>query len=86
MKIEYGNGSNLIFLQHSLMHAEICRGREAKKPPKLNRLGGQEWNKTKTQVHQCGKKYCTGSGEALCRATGVRRLSVWTGYDLAERI
>mgnify|MGYP000497220546 CR=1 FL=1 len=39
-----------IFLQHSWMHCRNIPGQETAKPPKLNRLGGQEWKKTKSRV------------------------------------
>lgn len=48
IKIEY-NGSNLYILATQLDALQKYAGSEAKKP-KLNRLGGQEWKKTKTRV------------------------------------
>ena len=45
IKIEYGDGGNL-YLPESI---QKYAGAEAKKP-KLNKLGGTEWNKTKTRV------------------------------------
>lgn len=48
IKIEY-NGSNLYILATQLDSLQKYSGSEAKKP-KLNRLGGQEWKKTKTRV------------------------------------
>ena len=49
MKIEYAGGSNLYIQATQLDVLQKYAGADAK-PPKLNRLGGQEWNKTKTRV------------------------------------
>ena len=50
IKIEYRNGSNLYILATQLDALQKYAGAEAARPPKLNRLGGQEWKKTKTRV------------------------------------
>ena len=49
IKIEYAGGGNLYILATQLELIQKYAGADAKKP-KLNRLGGQEWNKTKTKV------------------------------------
>ena len=49
IKIEYGDGGNLYLLATRLESIQKYAGAEAKKP-KLNKLGGTEWNKTKTRV------------------------------------
>ncbi|MCB7318172.1 transcription-repair coupling factor [Lacrimispora sp. 210928-DFI.3.58] len=49
IKIEYGDGGNLYLPATRLESIQKYAGAEAKKP-KLNRLGGSEWNKTKTRV------------------------------------
>ena len=49
MKIEYSGGSNLYIQATQLDALQKYAGADAKKP-KLNKLGGQEWNKTKTRV------------------------------------
>lgn len=49
MKIEYAGGSNLYILATQLDLIQKYGDAEAKKP-KLNKLGTQEWNKTKTKV------------------------------------
>ena len=51
MKIEYSGGSNLYVLATQSDVIQKYAGADAK-PPKLNRLGGQEWTKTKTKVHK----------------------------------
>lgn len=50
IKIEYRNGSNLYILATQLDALQKYAGADAEKTPKLNRLGGQEWTKTKTRV------------------------------------
>ncbi|MGN0484919.1 MAG: transcription-repair coupling factor [Lachnospiraceae bacterium] len=49
MKIEYADGGNLYILATQLELLQKYAGADAKKP-KLNKLGGQEWNKTKAKV------------------------------------
>ena len=49
MKIEYAAGGNLYILATQLDKIQKYAGADAKKP-KLNRLGTQEWNKTKSRV------------------------------------
>ena len=49
MKIEYAAGGNLYILATQLEVLQKYAGSDAKKP-KLNRLGSQEWSKTKTKV------------------------------------
>jgi transcription-repair coupling factor (superfamily II helicase) len=49
IKIEYNNGGNLYILATQLELIQKYAGADAKKP-KLNKLGGQEWHKTKSRV------------------------------------
>lgn len=49
IKIEYGDGGKLYLPATRLESIQKYAGAEAKKP-KLNKLGGGEWNKTKTKV------------------------------------
>ena len=49
IKIEYQGGSNLYILATQLELIQKYAGKESRKP-KLNKLGGQEWSKTKTKV------------------------------------
>lgn len=49
IKIEYAGGNNLYILATQLDLLQKYAGADSKKP-KLNRLGGQEWQKTKTRV------------------------------------
>lgn len=50
IKIEYRGGSNLYILATQLDALQKYAGGETAKAPKLNKLGGQEWHKTKTRV------------------------------------
>lgn len=49
LKVEYADGGNLYLPATRLDGIQKYAGAEAKKP-KLNRLGGDQWNKTKTRV------------------------------------
>lgn len=55
IKIEYAGGSNLYILATQLEMIQKYAGKDAKKP-KLNRLGGQEWTRTKTKVRGAVKE------------------------------
>ena len=55
IKIEYAVGSNLYILATQLEMIQKYAGKDAKKP-KLNRLGGQEWTKTKSRVRGAVKE------------------------------
>lgn len=50
MKIEYRDGGNLYILATGLDVIQKYASADAAKKPKLNKLGTQEWNKTKTRV------------------------------------
>ena len=50
IKIEYEGGSNLYVIATSLDALQKYSGSEGRKP-KINRLGGREWQKTRTRVH-----------------------------------
>ncbi|MDO5403663.1 MAG: transcription-repair coupling factor [Eubacteriales bacterium] len=50
IKIEYADKSNLYVLATQLDRLQKYAGADAQKKPKLNKLGGQEWNKTKSKV------------------------------------
>lgn len=55
MKISYADGGNLYLPATQLDLIQKYAGADAKKP-KLNRLGGQEWNRTKTKVRGAVKE------------------------------
>ena len=48
LKIEYGDGGSLLFRLPDGRYSEICRFDA--KAPKLNKLGGEQWKKTKAKV------------------------------------
>ena len=50
IKIEYRGGSNLYILATQLDCLQKYSGGDTAKAPKLNKLGTQEWNKTKSKV------------------------------------
>lgn len=50
IKIEYRDGSNLYILATQLDALQKYTGADADRKPKLNKLGTQEWNRTKTKV------------------------------------
>lgn len=50
IKIEYRGGSNLYILATQLDALQKYSGADTAKTPRLNKLGGQEWKKTKTKV------------------------------------
>lgn len=55
IKIEYAGGSNLYILATQLELIQKYAGKDARKP-KLNKLGGQEWGRTKTKVRGAVKE------------------------------
>lgn len=55
IKIEYDKGSSLYILATQLDMIQKYAGADAKKP-KLNKLGGQEWHKTKSRVQGAVKE------------------------------
>ena len=50
IKIEYRGGTNIYILATQLDALQKYSGADTAKAPKLNKLGGQEWNKTKSRV------------------------------------
>ncbi len=55
IKIEYGDGGNLYLPVTQLSLVQKYSGSEGRKP-KLNRLGGEQWNKTKSRVKTAVKE------------------------------
>ncbi len=55
IKIEYDKGGNLYILASQLDLIQKYAGADAKKP-KLNRLGGQDWSRTRTRVQGAVKE------------------------------
>jgi len=55
IKIEYGDGGNLYLPVTQLSLVQKYAGSEGRKP-KLNRLGGEQWNRTKSRVRSAVKE------------------------------
>ncbi len=51
IKVEYADNSNLYVLATQLDRLQKYAAADTEKKPKLNKLGTQEWNKTKSKVH-----------------------------------
>ena len=66
IKIEYAGKSTCIFSPTQLDVLQKYAGSDAAKTPKLNKLGGQEWKKTKTKVRRSCKEYRKRSGGTVC--------------------
>lgn len=86
IKIEYAGNSNLYVLATQLDRLQKYAAADTEKKPKLNKLGTQEWNKTKSKVHGAVEEVAKASGCAVCGAAEGKGLSVWTGYRMAEGI
>lgn len=52
VKIEYAGNSNLYVLATQLDRLQKYAGADAEKKPKINKLGSEEWAKTKAKVHR----------------------------------
>ena len=74
IKIEYGGGSNLYILATQLEMIQKYAGSDARKP-KLNKLGGQEWNRTRAKVRTAVKELA----QDLIRLYAARESK--TGYQ-----
>ena len=85
MKIEYDKGGTLYVLATQLDLIQKYAGSDAKKP-KLNRLGGQEWTKTRSRVKKGGAGDREGVSGAVRSPAELGRISVRAGYHLAEGI
>ena len=73
IKIEYAGGGNLYILATQLELIQKYADADAKKP-KLNKLGGQEWNKTKTKVRGAVKEI---AGDLVRLYAESRRLRIY---------
>ena len=52
ISIEYGDGGNLFVPASQLSVIQKYAGMNQTKPPRLNKIGGNEWEKTKSRVRQ----------------------------------
>ncbi|MDD6212445.1 MAG: transcription-repair coupling factor [Clostridiales bacterium] len=55
MKITYGDGGNLYIPVTQMNQVQKYAAADTDRAPKLNRLGGQEWNRTKSRVKKAVK-------------------------------
>ena len=78
MKIMYGDGGNLYVPVTQMNMIQKYAESDAEKVPKLNRLGGAEWHKTKTRV----RKAVGEIAEDLVRLYSHRQSS--EGYAFSE--
>lgn len=76
IKIEYGDGGNL-YIPATQLHLLQKYADASSRQPKLNKLGGQEWTKTKTKV----KKAVREVARELVELYAVRENSEGYAYD-----
>ncbi|MBR1471803.1 MAG: transcription-repair coupling factor [Lachnospiraceae bacterium] len=76
MKIEYKGGSNLFVLATSLDMIQLYADKDSKKP-KLNKLGTQEWHRTKEKV----KTAVAGVARELVSLYAVRSQRIGYAYS-----
>ena len=85
IKVEYGDGGNLYLPATRLEGIQKYAGADAK-VPKLNKLGGTEWTKTKTKVRTAVREIAKELVEFLRSAPRMRKGFSMTGYGVAEGI
>ncbi|MBR6257069.1 MAG: transcription-repair coupling factor [Lachnospiraceae bacterium] len=78
MKIEYRDGGSLYVLASSLDRVQLYADKDAGKKPKLNKLGGSEWTKTKAKV----RASVAGVAKELVSLYAQRSLR--HGYEFGE--
>ena len=76
IKIEYAGNSTLYILPNQLDLLQKYAGADAR-APKLNKIGGQEWNKTKTKVRKAVKNIA----KDLVRLYAARRENAGYQYE-----
>lgn len=84
IKIEYAKGGNLYILATQLELIQKYAGSDARKP-KLNRLGGSEWIRTKSKVRGAVQEVARDL-VLLYAARQEKQGFVYTGYGLADGI
>lgn len=73
MKIEYAGGSSLCVPATQLDVIQKYADGDAAKAPKLNKLGTQEWNRTKTRVRTAVRQIAQDLGEAVWRSGSEKK-------------
>ena len=79
LKIEYRDGGNLYILATGLDVIQKYASADAAKKPKLNKLGGKEWEHTKTKVRSA----VSAVAKDLVELYAVRQQS--EGYAFGKR-
>ena len=74
MKIEYAEGSSLYVPATQLDVIQKYADSDAAKAPKLNRLGTQEWNRTKTRVRTAVRAIAEDLVKLYAERAAERRL------------
>ncbi len=83
IKIEYRDGSNLYILATQLEALQKYSGADTAKTPKLNKLGNQEWNRTKSKVKGAVKNIAKELVELYAVRQEKRGVCLRTGYRMA---
>ena len=86
IKIEYRDGSNLYILATQLDALQKYTGADADRKPKLNKLGTQEWNRTKTKVRGAVKNIAKELVELYAARQEKEGYVCGPGYCMAKRI
>ena len=73
MKIEYAGGSSLYVPATQLDVIQKYADGDAAKAPKLNKLGTQEWNRTKTRVRTAVRQIAQDLVKPVCGRPGAKR-------------
>ena len=85
IKVEYGDGGNLYLPATRLEGIQKYAGADAK-VPKLNKLGGTEWTKTKTKVRTAVREIAKELVELYAARQDAEGFPVRAGYGVAEGI
>lgn len=80
------DGAISIFWLHSWMPCRNIPVQIRQNHLKLNKLGTQEWNRTKSKVKGAVKNIAKRAGGAVRSTSGKRRLCLWAGYCVAAGI
>lgn len=85
IKVEYGDGGNLYLPATRLEGIQKYAGADAK-VPKLNKLGGTEWTKTKTKVRTAVREIAKELVQLYAARQDAEGFQYRAGYGVAEGI
>ena len=85
LKVEYADGGILYLPATRLDGIQKYAGADAK-TPKLNRLGGDQWKKTKAKVKSAVREIARDLVELYAARAAEQRVPVRAGYGLAAGI